>query len=613
MSTQKSRTSSDPLLDILNGVIKQEPSFQEKLNRDLKASAQRDPYVRGGSNVQLVPDEGTFRGNVEQGVASTLGLFGGTERRNLQQAQKLAGLGDYLPFTGTGLAAVDFEDARRKRDGTGMLLAGVGAVPVLGPPAKAVGKSAGNFLNKTAQNMRTNIPEFYSGNPLVSVKNFLKEYGEAMPATVKESTNAAAVAKRREYGISDAKLDDALSERGKDADLTAVSINRQLPNNEGTLIEESVIGLNYLDNRVARGDVATLSNNVGNRFRAEGAEEIPESIVARATRHLTDGPHVTDKKGVYEYQFKDPASRSNEGYLEAVGANKAGSTAMRSLHGGLTDVYLKDLNKLRGTTSENISPKDMVEFLQITATLDNKALKLLAGDKQPSVVVGQLLRARAIEASGKPFAKNQAGTEALLKKYNRLVDTKVIKPAKVTDEMGNVVSGRNVSDIKTPEGYLVTQQSFLSRQQELGGMNVFITVDPSNQKVYSMLSDGHDIFGKTPVGGNHLITASPLVESSYKTGTKYDAKQVVSRKTKTNVDAAVKRVEDATGVKRKRGEGADRHALRAMREGKVTPTAADEARAASARGKIKGAKMTGGAGVGAGMLTTYNALSDDEE
>lgn len=613
MSTQKSRTSSDPLLDILNGVIKQEPSFQEKLNRDLRASEQRDPYVKGGSNVQLVPDEGTFRGNVEQGVASTLGLFGGTERRNLQQAQKLTGLGDYLPFTGTGLAAVDFEDARREGDGTGMLLAGVGAVPVLGPPAKAVGKSAGNFLNKTAQNMRTNIPEFYSGNPLVSVKNFLKEYGEAMPATVEESTNAAAVAKRREYGISDAKLDDALSERGKDADLTAVSINRQLPDNEGTLIEESVIGLNYLDNRVSRDDVATLSNNVGNRFRAEGAEEIPESIIARATRHLTDGPHVTDKKGVYEYQFKDPASRSNEGYLEAVGANKAGSTAMRSLHGGLTDVYLKDLNKLRGTAAENISPKDMVEFLQITATLDNKALKLLAGDKQPSVVVGQLLRARAIEASGKPFAKNQAGTEALLKKYNRLVDTKVIKPAKVTDEMGNVVSGRNVSDIKTPEGYLVTQQSFLSRQQELGGMNVFITVDPSNQKVYSMLSDGHDIFGKTPVGGNHLITASPLVESSYKTGTKYDAKQIVSRKTKTNVDAAVKKVEDATGVKRKRGEGADRHALRAMREGKVTPTAADEARAASARGKIKGAKMTGGAGVGAGMLTTYNALSDDEE
>ena len=613
MSTQKSRTSSDPLLDILNGVIKQEPSFQEKLNRDLKASAQRDPYVRGGSNVQLVPDEGTFRGNVEQGVASTLGLFGGTERRNLQQAQKLTDMGDYLPFTGTGLAAVDFEDARKAGDGTGMLLSGVGAVPFVGKPAKAIAKSAGNFLNKTAQNMRTNIPEFYSGNPLVSIKNFLKEYGEAMPATVEESTNAAAVAKRREYGISDAKLDDALSERGKDADLTAVSINRQLPDNEGTLIEESVIGLNYLDNRVARGDVATLSNNVGNRFRAEGAEDIPESIVARATRHLTDGPHVTDKKGVYEYQFKDPASRSNEGYLEAVGANKAGSTAMRSLHGGLTDVYLRDLNKLRGTTAENISPKDMVEFLQITATLDNKALKLLAGDKQPSVVVGQLLRARAIEASGKPFAKNQAGTEALLKKYNRLVDTKVIKPARVTDEMGNVVSGRNVSDIKTPEGYLVTQQSFLSRQQELGGMNVFITVDPSNQKVYSMLSDGHDIFGKTPVGGNHLITASPLVESSYKTGTKYDAKQVVSRKTKTNVDAAVKRVEDATGVKRKRGEGADRHALRAMREGKVTPTAADEARAASARGKIKGAKITGGAGVGAGMLTTYNAFSDDEE
>lgn len=617
MSTQKSRLSSgDSLYEYLKMVEETGTNSSDKVKVDTAIERARrgvsvptEPLFDTSGDVgSITPVEPTLRSNVEQGVANLLGTTGmGTERSNLQQAQKLTMLGDYLPGTGTTLAAADFEDARREGSVPGMLLGGIGMIP-FGKPVADAARSVGNVINRTAQNVPTLIPRFYEGNPFVSAKNFSKEYLKAIPSTVRESTDAASRAKRRVYGISDRKLDEALTPKtGKDADLTAISINRQLPNQQRTLIDESVIGLNYLDNGVARSDVDTIAANVGNKFRAEGAEQVPESLINRATRHLTDGPHVTDKKGVYEYQFKDPASRSNEGYLEAVGANKAGSTAMRSLHTKQTDVYLDDLNKVRGTDAKELSPTDMVEFLQITATLDNKALKLLAGDKQPSQVVKQLLLARAIADSGKPFAKNQKGTEALLKKYNRLVSAKVIKPARVTDEAGNVVSSHNISDIKTPEGYIVTQQSFLSRQKELGGMNVFIAVDPSNQKVYSMLSDGHDIFGKTPIGGNHLITASPIVVSSYKTGTKYNAKQIVSRKTDENVKAAVKRVEDVTGIKRQAGESADKHALRAMRESTVETTAEDAQAAKRAKQLVTSAQVgtaAGGVGAPAYMLTS---------
>ena len=254
-----------------------------------------------------------------------------------------------------------------------------------------------------------------------------------------------------------------------------------------------------------------------------------------------------------------------------------------------------------------LSPKDMVEFMQISSTLDKTAITALKakGIKgQDGKIVESLLIARAKQAAGKTLGASQ---QKLLSEFDSLLDTGKIKFARVSDESGNVVSSRNLSDLVEPQGHLFTQQSFVSRQQELGGMNAFIAVDPSTQNMYTMLSDGHDIFGQTPVGGTHLITAFPLIESSYKTGSKYNNKQITTRKTEANVKASIAEVEATTGIPKKNSETPENYTKRAFKESQIQPTAEDISAARQSTAKLAGATGVGvGAGVGTGMMMSNN-------
>jgi hypothetical protein len=441
--------------------------------------------------------------------------------------------------------------------------------------------------------------------------NFAKEYGKAVAPAIKESIDPTAVAQRRVLGISDRKLDDWASDVGKDADLTAISISRQLPNTENTLLENSIVALKYLDSRIPKEDTARLATGIGNGFRTTG--EIPESIVNRALRHLTDGPHIKNPKTSYEYQIKDPAAASNLGYVESVAAAKTGAPITRALRGKVTDTYLSTINNIRKTQGEKaltqLSSKNMVEFMQVSSTLDKTAMTALKSKGvtgQDSEVVKRVLTARAKQAAGKPLKEKQ---EKLLTTFNELIDSGKIKFAKVSDEAGNSVGSRNLNDVKRPEGHLFTQQSFVSRQKELGGMNVFVAIDPETQKMYTMLSDGHDIFGQTPVGGTHLITTFPLIESSYKTGSKWSNKQIKTRNTKENSALAVKEVESVTGIPINKKETPLNYTKRAFSEARIDPTSQDIRAANQSVNKLKVAGTAGaiGAGVGIGMLT-----GDDE-
>lgn len=556
----------------------------------------------------VLPEESTFRQDVEQGIATTLGLFGGTERKNLQQAKKLASVADWLPGTGTGLAAADFADAVETGDKSDMALAGVGVLPVVGKGLQLTAKSAGNLINKTLQNTPTHIPEFYS-NPLKGLFNFAKEATSSIVPAIKESVSPQGVANRRVLGISDRKVSDWASDVGQDADLTAISISRQLPNTEDTLLERSVVGLKYLDSRIPREDTARLASGIGGGFRTAG--EIPDSIVNRALTHLTQGPHIQNPKARYEYQIKDPAAGKNAGYIESVAAAGAGAPVVRAMRGQTTDKYLNVVNNLNkaagGKPVDKLGGREMIEYLQVASTLDGSAFQLMSkmgAGNQPSVMLETLLRARAKQASGR---KLQKGEQKVLSSFDKLLDTKAIKMARVSDEAGNAVGSRNLTDIRDPEGYLVTQQAYTSRQQELGGMNAFVVVDFNKEKMYTMLSDGHDMFGLNPVGGHGLITASPLIESSYKTGSGYNNTQIKKKATPDKIKKALEDTEQTTGVKKLAKETPEAYTKRALLEAKPVVTEADTARAKAAQFKLGTAGTVGvGSGVGVGMLTGGN-------
>ena len=565
-----------------------------------------------GSITAVAP---TWRDSIRNILAESLG----GERNNYRQAENLLSVGDFLPAVGGGLMSANVADEYEAENyGTAGMLATLGMIPVAGPTlargGKGLFKSAGNLVNRIAQNVPTHIDEFYS-NPIKGALNFAKEYGKAVVPAVKESIDPAAVAKRRVLGISDSKLDDWASDVGKDADLTAISISRQLPNTEDTALENSIIGLKYLDSRIPKEDTARLASGIGDGFRTSG--KIPESIVGRALRHLTEGPHIKNPKTSYEYQIKDPSSGKNIGYLETTGVAKAGSSAVRAMRGKSTDTYLDLVNNLRksagGKPKAKLDSQGMVEYLQIASTLDGtafQAMKKLGAGEQPSVMLDTLLRARAKENAGRKLGK---GEKKVLDSFNSLLDTKVIKMGRVSDEAGNVVSNRNLTGIKQPDGYLVTQQSFTSRQQELGGMNTFLVVDPNKEKMYTMLSDGHDMFGINPVGGHGLITVSPIIESSYRTGAKYNNKQIKTASTKRNINKAIKDTEIQTGIKKEKSETAEAFTKRAFRLSKPAVTEADKARALDARRKLQGTLG------GAGLLTTavvassVNGKEEEEE
>lgn len=514
----------------------------------------------------------------------------------------------FFPVSGEIISAKEAKDYFEEgRTGMGMLSA-AGAIPFAG----GLFRGAGNLVNKIAQNTPTHIPHFYEGNPVKSMYNFGKEFAKSTPAAVRESIDPQAVAKRRVQGISDNKVDDWISDKGQDADLTAISINRQLPNTEGTVLEEGIVGLKFLDSRIPMEDTSRLSKGIGQGFRE--ADEIPESIVNRAMNHLTKGPHVKNPKDKMEFQIKDPSAVQNAGYREAAGVAQTSAPISRALNGAATDSYLKVLNKNRSVAKkppiEKLEGTDMVEFMQIASTLDTRAYQIMkragAGNYQPSDMLSVLLAARAKQAAGRPIQKSQ---QQVLDTFNKLVNAKAIKMARVSDEAGNTVSARNITDIKKPDGYLVTQQSYVSGQQELGGMNAFVVVDPKTEDMYTMLSDGHDIFGKNPIGGHGLVTTTPIIKNSYKTGTKWDNKQLKTRATKENVEKALKKTEDMTGVPRKKGERPEAYTKRALRTSKPAVTAADRRRALAAKRKLQGT-----AAVGTGMLAygTAEAMSDEE-
>ena len=605
---------------------------------------------------QLVPDEGTFRGSVEQGVASTLGLFGGTERRNLQQAQKLTSLGDYLPGTGTALAAADFEDARQAGDGTGMLLSGIGAIPILGKPARALGESAGNVINQLATNMPTRIEGFYSGNPIGS---FARDAAYEVGGALKSRMSAADRAFQDVWGTSAKKVEDMfnrggpaqrLREKGKpqealgygdDAEKTALAIEAQqgtgiIPVNERGALANGIHGLSYYDRAIGAEDTARLGRGIGNGFR--NVDDIPDNITDKAVNHLINGPHVKSGSGnLYEYQVKTLESSKQAGVKEGAGAGR-GSPLLRAFNvkdpeGKSASPFLaynnflnKTINKTKGEIVPP-SPKDTVEYAQLAATLDKDATKVLnsllprkkkdgklIGAKQghpTKTLLDRLSKARARQRAGLPVPAEQ---QDVLDAFNKGVKNGKIKPKTIKDEQGNIVSSLNYGEIKTPEGFITAQQSYASAQKELGGVNQLLIIDPYNQVNYSMVSDGHDIFGMAPVGGHHLITAQPIVRQKW-SDRGYDPKEHKTMMTRENVSKAVEETQARTGVKAPKKtleasnanyvESARRYTKQTLKEA-IEPTAAQKRAAQASTTKLVGA---GGVAVGTGGML----LSGEEE
>jgi len=599
----------------------------------------------------VLPEESTFRQDVEQGIATTLGLFGGTERKNLQQAKKLASVADWLPGTGTGLAAADFADAVETGDKSDMALAGVGVLPVVGKGLQLTAKSAGNVINQLATNMPTRIEGFYSGNPFGS---FVRDAAYEVGGAFTDRMSAAERAYQNVWGTSRKKIDDffnkggpaqRLREKGNpdaargygdDAEKTALAIEAQqgssiIPVEERGALANGVYGLSYYDRAIDAADTGRLGEGIGNANRTE--KNIPANVTDKAVNHLINGPHVKSGSGnLYEYQIKTLESSKQAGLKEGAGAG-TGSPLLRAFNakdpeGKAVSPFIAYGTFLSKTIYKNKkvmppSPKDTVEFTQLAATLDKDATRVL-NDLLPSMkgkVKQNLPTKTLLERISKGRARKRAGLSVTLEQQEALnafdegIRIGNIKPRVIKDETGTVVSSLNYDNIKEPTGFITAQQSYASAQKELGGVNQLLIVDPYNQVNYSMVSDGHDIFGMAPVGGHHLITAQPLVRQKW-TDKGYNPKEHKTMYTKENIIRAVEETQRRTGqaAPSRTLAGTNKDLLGSARaytkqalKAPVKATNVDIRAANMSQLKLGTAGTVGaGSGVGAGMLTGGN-------
>ena len=117
-----------------------------------------------------------------------------------------------------------------------------------------------------------------------------------------------------------------------------------------------------------------------------------------------------------------------------------------------------------------------------------------------------------------------------------------------------------------------------SQSKELGGVNDFIAINPKTGDVYTLISDGHDLFGVNPIGGGDLVAAVPMQKSNFKRKTAYTPTRntEVSKddpKLKEKLDASVARLESLSGIKINKGESPIDYNFRVIREyeAKVQP------------------------------------------
>jgi len=581
------------------------------------------------------------------------------------------------PVSGEIISAKEaIEDFSQGNVGMG-LLGVAGAFPILGYGpriAKGLLKSTGNFANQVAANMPTLIEGFYSGTPYTS---FLRDAIGEIPSSLRARTSASERATERVTGIPSAKLSDIENESrvaqrmrkqaagqqrkgkvaqslgfekqaktynetaeellrkakisGQDSEFTAMSIEAGrtpdiTPVSERGAFWQSPYKLAYYDAAIPQEDSVRIASNIGNAHRK--IADIPDDIIGAATNHLVNGPHITTnplQKKLFEFQIKAPEASRASGVTEGSGAKK-GSLIMRSFFNstaeGTTSGFQNYARKIKSLEKRDVTPEDTIEYAQLAATLNKKAVKKINqatfGAAEKTDVSGALLldrisKARANKRAGKEPTSAQ---QEALSTFEGLIEAGKIDLARITDADGTVVNSLDYNQIKRPNKFIKTSTSFASQQKELGGVNQWVAIDPYNQTTYGMISDGHDIFGVNPIGGHSLITAQPIMKQKW-SDVGY-ADQHVSNVSRQKVSDSVKEVEKRTGLKAPENirEATDdkyyskaKDWTRAAMRKKQEPTAMEIAQARAAKQKLAAVVATGGAtgaAGAAGMLTSNN-------
>ena len=400
------------------------------------------------------------------------------------------------------------------------------------PGAKFMGRS----LNALMDNVPTEMPGFYSGNP---VGAFVKATVPAIPGMFNQLINPRAVAERRVIGTGEGRRAEyvnhpkqgvttgnmlASSHMGKQQDRT--------PEGPDDVVQNSAEVQRYVQDSFDLSDTDKLKAGL-----ASLEPDTPDVVLNAAANHARKVHGTDNRSGGTTAVVRRPLSGEKLSG-EATGTATTASSVSRSLTSS------KSLEAAQKALPDAEGIDFYRQYLTIAKHANNDKIRIaIKKRKLPKGTTGAGLQQ---DYWAGLYNKSQ-GKKVTEKQQKALDFFEDADPIQMNDR-GN--------------GIYTLQDTTKSAAQDLGGMNQFLAVDVDKGKGWTMGSDGHDMFGVNPPGGNGLINVVPI--HSFDIGTKK------SYPTAGGVEVNLSRIEELTGMPRKKGESATAYQKRVMRDYKGT-------------------------------------------
>jgi len=415
---------------------------------------------------------------------------------------------------------------------------------------KGSGRLFGDAMNTMAENLPTRIEGFYrspdpasnlqavAGAAVGAVRTIM--YEMFMPNAIAKTRVMGTGRGRRQEYVTDPKAAIREGSMRESAFIDAQQKQRMTPDRE-TVVGSSVEMQRYVDEAFDMADRPRAKQAV------KGTTDVPEVILDRAVNHLYKVHDTPTTPGGTQLVVRRQES-GEKLQAEALG----GGTATPSL----VLLSSKPTIDLARKAFPDMSDKD---FYGMVRTVGNASDAL----KVREAVFKEVLPKNVLNT-----------TSGAVEKARFMQDYFKAKLAKNPNERQQKIldyfDGQKKLEVnEVADGIYSYSASHRSTAQDLGGVNDFVAIDTNADTVYTMISDGHDLFGMDPVDGTSLINVAPM--ESFKIGTKGKASAPRTPK----VEPSVAKIEEITGISKRPKESNQQYQQRVMVEYKGDPTSAD--------------------------------------
>ena len=414
----------------------------------------------------------------------------------------------------------------------------------------SLGRLTPRVLNSLADNAPTKMEGFYdSPNPISQATAAAKAVAPNTGYIIDQLVNPYSMATRDVIGAGQGRRNEYISR----------------PNQSETAA--NMLATGHMDTQMKRG--------------IQRDKETVAGSSAEAQRYIADEVDISDTDGLKRgLQLVEDAP---DNVLEGAVAH------VRAIHGtdnspGNTSVVIRKPNSGEGLDGEALGTA--TTSAPTFAALANEALiaraKVAMGDVDPPTFYRRYLTAakhaspdnlRLAVAKGKLpksviSASGSVEKAALLKNYWGIVDKKNNGKPLTENQQQIYDFFEGATEVKLTDrgnGIYSFQDTLKSSTKDLGGMNAWGAIDVYIDKVYPMLSDGHDMMGMNPPGGNSLINIVPIRPFDVGTKTKIP-------KGEKTFKPDMSKIEELTGIKQNKGESPTAYQARVLKDYRGDPT-----------------------------------------